>query len=58
MNQFIMPPRTCWSLWPPATHQGTHMKIEIPERKKLVYEMRNVRAKGHIDKLLAILPTL
>ena len=25
---------------------------------KLVYEMRNVRAKGHIDKLLAILPTL
>ena len=25
---------------------------------KLVYEMRNVRAKGHMDKLLAILPTL
>lgn len=25
---------------------------------KLVHEMRNVRAKGHIDKLLAILPTL
>lgn len=25
---------------------------------KLVHEMRNVRTKGHMDKLLAILPTL
>ena len=25
---------------------------------KLVHEMRNVRSKGHMDKLLAVLPTL
>src|SRR6218665_2194817 len=41
--------------WHPRIHQGTPMKIDLPERKKLVHEMRfpvrwgDMDAMGHVN---------